>query len=246
MNESKEKQMKKKENTPPDQGANEANKLNQLKRNMKMMADSPDVWNQKIFCIGRNKTGTTSLSAALRGLGITVGNQKIAERLLRDWAKRDFRRLVAYCHTAQAFQDTPFSLPYTFQAMDMNFPGSKFILTVRDNPEQWYRSLLQFHHKLWGEKIHTLEGLKTINYAYPGFAYDARVLVHDCETEDPYDKDVLIAHYNFHNQMVLDYFRSRPQDLLVLNVAEKGAYRKLCAFLGLPSNADEFPWENKT
>ncbi|MEW6133713.1 MAG: sulfotransferase [Pseudomonadota bacterium] len=85
-----------------------------------------------------------------------------------------------------------------------------------------------------------------MKYAYPGFAYDARILVHDCTEDDPYNKETLIAHYNFHNEMVQDYFRNRPQDLLVLNVAETDAYEKLCAFLGKPSNGKTFPWKNKT
>jgi hypothetical protein len=46
--------------------------------------------------------------------------------------------------------------------------------------------------------------------------------------------------------MVKDYFRNRMPDLLVLDVAEKGAYRKLCDFLGKPCESDSFPWENKT
>lgn len=204
---------------------------------------------RKVFCIGRNKTGTTSLAAALNELGFVVGVQTWAERLLPDWGRRDFRGIIRYCHTAQAFQDIPFSLPYTFQAVDMHFPGSKFILTVRDNPEQWYESLVRFHGngKAFGkERMSSLSALKEVDYAYKGFAYDARVLVHDCTEEDPYNKEVLIDHYNFHNQMVRDYFRNRPEDLLVLNVAEPGAYRRLCEFLEKPCTREDFPWENKT
>lgn len=92
--------------------------------------------NPKVFCVGRNKTGTTSLRAALTILGYRIGRQRDAEALIEDWGRRDFRRLVAYCHTADAFQDVPFSHDYTFQAVDAAFPGSKFILTVRDSPEQ--------------------------------------------------------------------------------------------------------------
>jgi hypothetical protein len=201
----------------------------------------------KIFCVGRNKTGTTSLAAALRQLGITVGKQTPAERLLKDWAVRDFRKIIAYCETADAFQDVPFSLPYTFVVLDQHFPGSKFVLTVRDNPDQWYTSLVSFHRKIWGDNISSLSRLKQLPYpAYKGYPHDARALVHDCVEDNPYDRDTLIAHYNFHNAMVRDYFRHRPEDLLELNVGEAGAYRKLCDFLGKPCPSDQMPWENKT
>ena len=36
---------------------------------------------QKIFCIGRNKTGTTSLKRAFEDLGYPVGDQRKAEIL---------------------------------------------------------------------------------------------------------------------------------------------------------------------
>jgi hypothetical protein len=201
----------------------------------------------KVFCVGRNKTGTTSLKKAMSNLGYVVGYQRAAELLFRDWAKRDFRRIAAYCRTGEFFQDIPFSLPYTFQAMDMHFPGSKFILTVRD-PESWYRSLCTFQRleSVFGDKTESLEKLKQATYCYKGFAYETKVLVYDFPGDDPYHKETLIDHYNFHNRMVRDYFRNRPQDLLVLNVAESGAYRKLCEFLGEPCPSDDFPWENRT
>ena len=64
--------------------------------------------------------------------------------------------------------------------------------------------------------------------------------------DNPYQKDILIKSYIDFNSAVIDYFRHRPMDLLVLNVAEKGAYRKLCEFIGKPVTLEEFPWENKT
>ena len=96
--------------------------------------------NPKIFCIGGNKTGTTSIKKVLEDLGYRIGDQRTAELLMEDWGKRDLRRLIRYCHTADAFQDVPFSYVYTFQAMDAAFPGSKFILTLRNSYDQWYQS----------------------------------------------------------------------------------------------------------
>jgi len=97
----------------------------------------------KIFCIGLNKTGTTSLKKEMILQGFVVGNQRKAELLFDDWVQRDFRRIIRYCRTAQFFQDEPFSCPYTFIAMDQAFLGSKFILTIRDDAEQWYNSLIK-------------------------------------------------------------------------------------------------------
>lgn len=203
---------------------------------------------QKVFCVGLNKTGTTSLGAAMANLGYVVGNQHQAELLFDDWVKRDFSKLVKYFRTAQFFQDVPMSYPYTYIAADQAFPGSKFILTVRDNPEQWYNSLINYHGKLFGNGNipPTAEDLKQANYVYKGFPYDSLKKVLNVADEDLYNKEMLIDNYLLHNKIVQNYFMYRENDLLVLNVAEKGAYKKLCTFLDKKCTSTDFPWKNKT
>src|SRR5207249_2275253 len=76
---------------------------------------------QKIFCIGRNKTGTQSLKKAMSDLGYITGNQRKAEKLIDYYKIRDFKPIIDFCKTAQFFQDVPFSWPFTFIAMDVAF-----------------------------------------------------------------------------------------------------------------------------
>lgn len=64
--------------------------------------------------------------------------------------------------------------------------------------------------------------------------------------EEPYHKESLINAYNSHNNTVINYFIHRPNDLLIMNVSEKHAYKKLCEFLNLPVTLEDLPWENKT
>ena len=202
----------------------------------------------KVFCIGRNKTGTTSMKAAMQELGFVVGNQREAELLIDDWAKRDFRRLIRHCKCAQFFQDVPFSYPFTYVVLDYAFPGSKFILTVRDSPEQWYNSLTSFHAKKWGKKrrIPTKEDLQEATYIEKGRPWRSNRLRAITPEDDPYNKELLIADYIYYNKTVQEYFSHRPNDLLVLNVAEKYAYQRLTGFLGVETDKAEFPWKNKT
>lgn len=203
---------------------------------------------KKIFGIGNNKTGTTSLKAAMRELGFIVGKQHTAEKLSEDWAKRDFRKIVKYCKTAQFFQDIPFSKPYTYVVLDHEFPGSKFILTVRDSPEQWYSSLTSYHAKMWGTdgRVPTKEDLQNATYIEKGGPWRANRMFYDSPEEDPYNKDILIQQYVDHNKSVKEYFRHRPDDLLVLNVADKHAYKTLCDFLDVEPVRESFPWKNRT
>lgn len=203
---------------------------------------------QKIFCIGRNKTGTTSLAAAMTELGFVAGNQRKAELLIEDWAKRDFSRIIQYCRTGQFFQDLPFSLSYTYVVLDHAYKGSKFILTVRDSSEQWYDSLTRFHTKLWGKegRIPTKEDLENATFISKGRPWLMKTFIYNTPSDDPYNKEMLIEHYNNYNAGVIEYFRFRPNDLLILNVAEPGAYRKLTEFLGIEAVDREFPWKNRS
>ncbi|MFO7841297.1 MAG: sulfotransferase [Fidelibacterota bacterium] len=203
---------------------------------------------RKIFCIGMNKTGTTSLKEEMLLQGYPVGNQRRAERLIDDWAKRDFRRIIRHCRTAQFFQDVPFSYPYTFIVMDHAFPGSKFILTVRDSAEAWYDSVIRFHGKKWGRGNvpPTAEDLKHATYLYKGRPYHTRKLVYDVSDDDIYNKAVMLDHYRTHIRNVKDYFRHRPGDLLVINLKDRDSYPRFCEFLGIRQERDAFPWVNKT
>lgn len=203
---------------------------------------------RKVFCIGLNKTGTTSLNKAMQDLGYVSGNQHKAEKLIHTWAIRDFKRIIRYCYSAQFFQDIPFSLPYTYVSLDQAFPGSKFILTIRDSPDDWYNSLTSFHAKMWGKdgKLPTKEDLKNSFYGKLGGPWEANRLFYNTPENDPYNKEKLKDFYIQHNKNVIDYFRHRSADLLILNVADKKAYTKLCDFLRIENEEKEFPWENKT
>lgn len=202
----------------------------------------------KYFCIGRNKTGTTSLKVAFEQLGFVVGNQYRAEKLMDEYWNNNFQTIIDYCKTARVFQDVPFSYPETYKQMDKAFPNSKFILTIRDSPDQWYDSLLKFHSKKFGKGIKpTWETLKSTDYIYKGWSYKNRINLYKMtEQQDPYDKEILTKHYINYNNEIKHYFKNRPDDLLVLNLSEENAYQKFCNFIGVKSNETHFPWENKT
>lgn len=203
---------------------------------------------QKIFCIGLNKTGTTSLKKVMQEFGYVCGKQSKGEALIYDWARRDFKKIIHYCYSAQFFQDLPFSLPYTYVSLDQAFPNSKFILTIRENPEVWYKSLTNFHAKMWGRdrRIPTKEDLQNACYGKKGRPWEANRIIYKTPENDPYNKDELIDFYIQHNKNVMEYFRHRVEDLLILNVANNNAFPKLCDFLGLEKEERSFPWENKT
>ncbi len=202
---------------------------------------------QKIFCIGANKTGTTSVEKALIDQGFRLGNQNKAQSLIEAYKIRDFSCIINFCKSADAFQDSPFSWHYTFMHLDKAFPKSKFILTVRDTDEEWYQSFTKFQTKLFGEngKLPTTQQLKKSFRTKERTVWDNIQARHETPPNDPYKKEILINYYNNHNQMVIDYFRFKD-NLLVINLKQKDAYKSFCKFLNLKPLYEQFPWENKT
>ena len=202
----------------------------------------------KIFCIGLHKTGTTTIESVLKNLGYKLGSQAEGELLLDNWFNRDFKSIIKFCKTAEAFQDTPFSLPYTYIALDQYFKNAKFILTIRDTDEQWYNSITKFHSKKWadGQETPTLDQLKEASYRYKGYAYEFNRKVFTTPTYKPYEKRTLLDYYNHHNLSVKNYFRSKPHQFIEINVSEQKDYKRLVSFLGKKTDKEDFPWENKT
>ena len=199
----------------------------------------------KVFCIGQNKTGTTTIEAVLRSLRYKMGDQSKGELLFKEWAVRDFKNIVKLCKTADAFQDVPFSNDFTYVALDYAFPGSKFILTVRNNADEWFQSLTRFHTKIIGKgRLPTAEDLKEFDYRYKGFLWEHMCVKYGIDEDTLYDYTVYTNQYNMHNARVMEYFKYRPGDLLVINIAETDAIKKIYEFLGHSYSGEPMPHLN--
>ena len=115
----------------------------------------------KYFCIGRNKTGTTSISKAFEDLGFIVGSQTLAEMLPdQNYFSGVFDPIIEYCKSAQVFQDVPFSYPVT-----------KFIFTVRNDADHWFQSITRFHANMFGNGlVPAADDLRNAKFVKKGFA----------------------------------------------------------------------------
>lgn len=200
----------------------------------------------KIFCVGFNKTGTTSLNAALRELGVIMAPQRPAENLFSDWKKQNYCNILDFCKEYQGFQDIPFSLPNTYKILDSAFPKSKFILTIRDDDIQWHKSIKYFHSKLFGQNGNTptKNDLRNANYIYKGWIWDVMKTVYNPKENDIYNNENMIKTYNNHNKSVMSYFNTNQ--LLIINISEPNSFQQLAEFIGVKTELKEFPWLNKT
>jgi hypothetical protein len=175
---------------------------------------------RKVFCIGFHKTGTTTMRDALRILGYRVtGPNGVRDP---DIAGKLDAMVDALAAEYDAFQDNPW--PLVYRRMDAAWPGSKFILTLRD-PDRWYAS-------------------------NAGHFQDAetpmRRLIYGEAAGSPQGNEALYkARMQRHNAEVREYFRDRPDDLLVFDVAQADPWQAICGFLGEPVPEAPFPHANQ-
>jgi Sulfotransferase domain len=189
--------------------------------------------NQKVFGIGLSKTGTTSLTKALNILAIHSIHCPWDEKTFAELQRGEYR--LSILNEYQGVTDTPVA-PF-FAQLDRAWPGSKFILTVRDKAS-WLRSV-ETHWKT------IKEGRHANDQHFQNFADFVSACVYGCIY---FNAERFSYAYDTHVRLVRDYFESRPGDLLVLDVCGgTGGWPELCGFLGqpLPKNIP-FPHEYRT
>ncbi len=169
--------------------------------------------------VGFQKTGTSSLRDALRMLGCSVGDNN--HQVLWPYLHGNFERVWRKLRAFDAVEDNPWPLMY--KDIDAHVPGSKFILTVRD-PERWYDSVARHIGDLRDPMHEWIYGVGK------GLPKD--------------DKAHTLAVYTRHNQEVMDHFKDRQDDLLVVDFTQGAGWEELCGFLGHDVPDIPFPHAN--
>lgn len=166
----------------------------------------------KVFCIGLNKTGTTSFGEALRILGYRRHGWRDGSGMLTMRAcERKFQQLFTTAYEFDAFEDLPW--PLAFAELDQHFPNAKFVLTLRASDDVWLESIGS-HIRRRGMWI----GHKAI-YGALSPDIDAK-----CYRDT----------YNRHNEAVRKHFAGRPGKLLEMCFEHGDGWKKICPFLGIP------------
>lgn len=178
----------------------------------------------KIFGIGFNKTGTTTLGACLKYFGFRhLGYRRDLLVALRNG---DLTRVFQEIDRFDSFDDWPYPLMYE-DLFKRYGARAKFILTTRQSPEIWLNSL-KAHALTTDPEVHSR------NLAY-GYNYP-----HGREAEH-------IAMYETHNAAVKNFFatHSATHQLLCVSWDQGHGWTELCDFLCLPTPDLAFPHVNK-
>lgn len=213
----------------------------------------------KLFCIGFNKTATTTLEQVLRDCGFRLPKQLEQEKLLAPLSEaKGYDTLKAFVEDYDAFQDLPFSQAETYVACDALFPGSKFILTIRDS-QAWVESYIRYYKREFGLEGDTAFSeasfLDKTQYLEKNYVHKLmrRLLVEE-QAGQPvvrwdlaFDPDFLMARYQHRNASIRSYFAGRPDDLLELDPSREKDTGRLLTFLGVSDRIPApYPRTNKS
>ncbi len=117
-----------------------------------------------------------------------------------------------------------------YKYLDHRFPGSKFVLTMRDL-DDWLPSLA------WENDRRPVSSSRSEEETIM-----RRMLLY--ETVD-FDRKKAIAAYERHHADVRRYFADRPDDMLEMRIMEGEGWETLCPFLGVPIPNVDFPHLNQ-
>ena len=160
----------------------------------------------KIFGIGFPKTGTTSLTVALRQTGLNIKHLPLPLESMVPLIK-------------QLDGATESSVACCYKYLDGVFGNSKFILTIREE-ESWMTSCR--HHFL---ERHPQEQW------FVGFSDLHRGVWQALVGVDKFNEKIWRDAYKRHNENVVEHFRYRPNALLVLNIEAGQGWKELYEFL---------------
>ena len=195
----------------------------------------------KIICVGIGKTGTKSISKALRHLGYTVFDweeqtfdfQDHWVDVFQNGAQLDVKRV--YQH-ADAVVDAPGN--FFWEEILEAYPDSKVILSEREE-DSWLKSLvnqLQVFEAVISRRFLAVLSPTSRKQIFILHSHLTAIL----GSADPKSASVLRTRYRMQNHRVKSLVP--PEKLLVYNV--KQGWKPLCDFLGCEVPTVAFPHEN--
>jgi len=180
----------------------------------------------RVFGVGMNKTGTSSLRHAFLDLGVApvtasklIHRAHIVEALFE---RGDYEPAIRYARLYRGFEDRPWNVWEMYRHLDRRYEGSLFILTLRDE-DSWWRSV---------------ERWITVSKPWVGRRYQEHLRVHSRRKQD------MIDGYRRHNDAIREYFAGSDK-LLELDLSAGEGWPELCGFLGLAIPERPFPHANR-
>jgi hypothetical protein len=183
---------------------------------------------RKVVGVGLGRTGTNSLSDALNHLGVPTIHTP--GPLMPD----ELRSGKKHLDLLRAYQGIANGTGAPYRRIDREYPGSRFILTVRRDTDAWLESKRRYA-ELELQNWSTYDDMRRAS---------KRLIREEVYGSFEFDAAVWLEAYETHTRAVMDYFDGRPESLLVMDVSAGDGWDVLCPFLGIPEPAIDFPHAN--
>ena len=167
----------------------------------------------------RSRFSATTAPTGYRHRGPRIYGEKYARLVDRHCSEHHY----ALC-------DLP--IPALYDKLDKAYPGSKFILTTRPDGK-WLNSVQK----------HFDEHFNPVREGWGRDVFSHRIH-NEIYGRTDFDAETFLAAYKKHNAAVLEYFKDRPNDLLVMNMDKNAGWESLCTFLGKPVPSEPYPVRN--
>jgi len=180
----------------------------------------------KVFGIGLNKTGTTTLGSIMMELGY---RHRSCDRLmLRDYQAGNLAKVRSKIDKYESFEDWPYPLMYEHLWDWYGDKGARFICTMREDSRIWYSSLVKH-----------ARDTKPFNHCRRmvfGFAYPTT------------NEEMHREFYDEHLKNVKTFFSTKEREdrIIFLNWRDTDARIKLAEFLNQPESRISIQHMNKT
>ncbi len=161
---------------------------------------------EKVFVIGFQKTGTTSLENALKLLGYKVdGGDKNLMKFETTFELKAY--IKSKLENFDAVQDMPW--PLFYKELYELYPTAKFILTYRE-PKSWIKSVVKY---------------------FASMKIPLHQKIYEVPCAEGYEDKYLEVYETF-NQSVLEYFNNKD-NFLYMELGKNYDYKTLCTFLNI-------------
>ena len=176
----------------------------------------------RVFGIGLNKTGTTSLKLAFQKLGLRHFDRR--PRAFKLYRQKKWDQLFEMIDGFDSFEDWPWPLMVP-QLLDRFGDDARFVFTRRRSANAWVESL-----KAHALKTHPVNNPRRhiFGYGYPHGAEEAHM-----------------AFYERHKSEIAELFEGREYQFLDVCWEEGDGWAQLCGFLGVPEPRQPFPHANR-
>lgn len=200
----------------------------------------------KVFCIGLNKTATSSLIDAWEILGYDkiyspdkyikdtklngFDKYKASNKLVKLAFNKDYNLLFDLIDKYDFFKDRPFNTNSLYKILDKHILDSKYILTTRDE-DKWWKSVYNWLSNEHAQ--HPNEERRKHKIDLYNQHFETNI----------FSKETYLHYYRKYNNEVTTYFKNNP-NYLEMDITNGDGWEKLCQFLDKPIPNMPFPHAN--